>query len=89
MSQFWWVYIIETETGKLYTGISTDVDRRFAEHQNPAKKGAKFFRVDAPKLVVYRERCNNRSEASKRECIIKRFSRKQKLELLTASLTNA
>jgi putative endonuclease len=81
----WWVYMVQSRQGKLYTGISTDVERRFAEHQQVpegGKKGAKFFRSDPPKAVVYRECCADRSQASRREAAIKKLSRKQKLDLL-------
>ncbi len=76
--------MIETQSGKLYYGISTDVDRRFKEHcgaANGDKKAAKFFRSDPAKAVVYRESCLNRSEASKREAEIKKLSRPQKKRL--------
>ncbi len=75
----WWVYMVETESGKLYTGITTDVERRFAEHcGSSAKSGAKFFRTDKPKKLVFREASKNRSEASKREAGIKKLSRRDK-----------
>lgn len=78
----WWVYIIETKTGKLYTGISTDVDRRFAEHAQQRNKGAKFFRSDPPQRIVYREELDSRSAATKREMLIKKLTRQAKLELI-------
>ena len=87
----WWLYMIETVSGKYYTGITTDVERRFAEHiavnvENNAKgknnKGAKFFRSDPAKKVVYREACSNRSEASQREAAVKKLSRAKKRQLV-------
>ncbi|ARN72837.1 GIY-YIG nuclease family protein [Oceanicoccus sagamiensis] len=78
----WWVYMVETQSGKLYTGITTDVERRFAEHSGRAgNKGAKFFRSDKPKKVVFQEQSANRSEASKRESEIKKLSRREKCQL--------
>jgi putative endonuclease len=77
----WVVYIVRTASGKLYTGITTDLERRLAEHQGK-KKGAKFFRLDKFQAVVYREICENRSLASKRELAIKKLSHPQKLELI-------
>jgi putative endonuclease len=76
--------MVETQTGKLYTGITTDVERRFKEHcgQLGNKKGAKFFRSDAAKCVVYREPRENRSEASQREAVIKKLSRQSKVRLI-------
>ncbi len=75
----WYVYIIEADDGSLYTGITTDVERRFEAHTN--KKGAKYFYSRRPVRVLYVEECVNRSEASKREYAIKQLSRGQKLVL--------
>ena len=47
----WFLYIIETESGSLYTGITTDVERRFEEHCG-GLKGSKYLRVNKPKKVV-------------------------------------
>jgi len=80
----WEVYIIETERGQFYTGISTDVERRFAEHQN-SSKGARFFRRSRPKAIVYREEHPDRSSATKREIEIKRMTRAQKQILIEGS----
>lgn len=77
----WEVYIIETTSGKLYTGITNHLDQRFNDHQS-GKKGAKFFRISKPKSIVFREKHPNRSEASKRESAIKKMSRAEKLELI-------
>ena len=76
----WTVYIIQTKTGKLYTGITTDLKRRFTDHQK--QKGARFFRFSDPQNIVYFESQPNRSEASKREASIKKLSRQEKLELI-------
>lgn len=78
----WFVYIIETKSGKLYAGITTDVSRRFQEHKNLKTKGAKFFRTDPPRKMVYQETTANRSEALKREAQIKKLTRKEKLQLI-------
>lgn len=78
----WTVYIIETESGKLYTGITKDLEKRFAAHQNKPT-GARFFRISRPKKVVYTETCRNRSEATKREIAIKKMTKQQKLQLIS------
>ncbi len=83
----WFVYVIETECGALYTGITKDVERRFSEHQGAKdgnKQGARYFRGRRPKRVVYTEVCEGRSAASKREYEIKAMSKKQKLALISA-----
>lgn len=78
----WEVYIIETDAGALYTGITKDLDRRFAEHCSGVK-GARFFRVSGPAKIVFREEHPDRSSATKREIAIKRMSRKAKLALIS------
>jgi len=77
----WYVYIIEASDERLYTGITTDVERRFNEHGNPLK-GARFFRGRRPVDVVYTEKHPDRSSALRRESDIKKLSRKLKLELI-------
>lgn len=92
--QRWWLYVIETEKGQLYTGITTDVERRFSEHQavfektprSKAKKGAKFFRSTRPVSVAYKKSYANRSEASKAESEWKKLTAKAKRELLFSDL---
>ncbi len=77
----WFLYIIQTKKKRLYTGITTDVERRFEEHKSGSAKAAKFFRSDKPHKIVRIENFENRSEASKREAEIKSFTRPQKLKL--------
>ncbi len=77
----WFVYIIETENGKLYTGITTDVERRFLEHKS-APKGAKFTKANPPKIIRFTEEHPDRSSASKRESQIKKLTRPQKLQII-------
>ena len=81
-NQQWWVYMVETKSGKLYTGITTDPERRFNEHQNDPKLGARFFRSDPAKAMVYKEQQDDRSSATKREAEIKKLPRKAKLALV-------
>lgn len=73
--------MIETDAGKLYTGISTDPIRRFVEHLT-GLKGAKYFRGSEPRDIVYLEEWENRSEASIREAEIKRMTRQGKEALI-------
>ena len=79
-NQDWTVYIIETEDGKLYTGITNDLERRFEAHKS--QKGARFFHFSKPEKILFKESHPNRSEASKREAMIKRLTRREKLELI-------
>ena len=77
----WEVYIIRTQSGKLYTGITNNLARRFDEHLNK-KRGARYFHISAPDAIVFRESHINRSEASKRESQIKKMTRCKKMELI-------
>ncbi len=74
--------MIRARSGKLYTGISTDVARRYREHSEGGTKGARFFRGDPPQALVYTETAADRAEASRREAAIKHLSRAEKLELI-------
>ncbi len=81
----WEVYMVLTRSGALYTGISTDVGRRFRQHAGELTGGARFFRADRPVAIVWREAHADRSSASRREAEIKGMSRRQKLALLAAT----
>lgn len=80
-SKTWFVYIIENDKGQLYTGITTDVNRRFEEHLN-SKKGAKFFRLSRPVAILYKREFSNRSLASSFEREVKKMRRSEKLLLI-------
>lgn len=81
----WWVYMVRSQSGKYYTGITTDVERRFKEHCG-SKRGARFFRGDPAIEVVYTEAAADRSAASVREAAIKKLTRSGKENLIVASL---
>jgi putative endonuclease len=81
----WQVYIILCSDDSLYTGITTDWQRRFVQHA--AGRGAKYFRGRQPVKVVYLEVGHSRSSAAMREAEIKAISRDAKL-LLVASGNN-
>jgi putative endonuclease len=77
----WTVYIIQAESGSLYTGITSDLERRLAEHRSSAR-GAKFFRTSSPRRVVFQEVRRGRGDAQRREREIKGMSRVEKLALI-------
>jgi len=77
----WYVYMVRASDQSLYTGITTDPERRFAEHQS-GKAGAKYFRGRDALEMVYLEASTDRSSASKREAQIKKLSRVEKLVLI-------
>ncbi len=77
----WTVYILLCADNSLYTGITTDVERRLDEH-NGASLGARYTRARQPVQLVYQESCPCRSTAAKREAAIKQLSRAEKLDLI-------
>ena len=84
----WSVYIIEADDHSLYTGITTDVERRFQEHLE-GKKGARYFNGRKPSKLVYQEPGHDRSSASQREYEIKQMSRDSKIQLISGQLDSS
>ena len=78
----YYIYILRCMDDKLYTGITTDVKRRFEEHQQQKGKGARFTRSHKAETVEAVWSAADRSLASKLEYRIKSLSRKQKLALI-------
>ena len=62
LGEMWFVYLLECRNGKIYTGITTDVQRRFDEHLKGT--GAKFTRSNPPVQILAYKLCMNRSDAS-------------------------
>ena len=79
----WIVYMLECADTSLYTGITTNLDRRVAEHD--AGKGAKYTKGRGPFRLVYCETCEGRAEASRRETAIKSLGRVHKLLLCSGN----
>ena len=77
----YFVYIVKCADTTLYTGITTDLERRLTEH-NQSEKWAKYTRVRRPVTLVYSEKHASRSEACQREYAIKQLSREEKLEMM-------
>jgi putative endonuclease len=78
----WLVYIILCSDNSLYTGITTDMERRFRRHSEG--KGAKYFRGRQPVRVVLLESGHSRSSAATREAKLKAFSHGAKMRLIDA-----
>ncbi len=76
----YFLYIIKCSDGSLYTGITTDVMRRFAEHKEG--KGARYTRSRKVMAVVHIEKYKDRSSATKREAEVKKLTKIQKLNLI-------
>lgn len=77
------VYIVLCKDGSYYTGYAADLEKRIAVHNN-AKTGAKYTKSRRPVRLVYSEAYETKSEAMKREYVIKKLSRDEK-ELLVTS----
>ncbi|MGD1866828.1 MAG: GIY-YIG nuclease family protein [Phormidesmis sp.] len=84
----WFLYLVRTGQGSLYTGITIDVMKRFAEHEQ-GKKGAKYLRAKGPLQLVYSVELGSRSLASKAEYRLKRLAKSQKESIVKKSLTRA
>lgn len=73
----WHLYMIRCSDDTLYTGITTDIKRRFDQHASG--RGAKYFRGRQPIEIVYEESGHTRSSAARREAEIKMLTRAEKL----------
>ena len=80
MENTWKLYILRCRDGSLYTGITTDVEKRFEAHNSG--KGAKYTRGRGPLELVYREEYGDHSAALKRELEIKALPREEKMKLI-------
>ncbi len=76
----WFIYILECEDESLYTGYSSNANKRFLTHC--AGKGAKYTKSHKPRKILYTEEYDTKIEAIKRERQIKGWSRKKKLEFI-------
>jgi len=79
----WSVYIIRCANNALYTGITTDIERRLQEHQGKNGKGAKALKGKGPLQIVWHTTAKDRSHASKLEYNIKQLSKADKERLVT------
>ena len=80
MKPVWYIYVLySVKTGRLYTGITTDPERRLREHNTDNKRGAKATRAGRPWQMVKVERAGTKSMALKREAALKKLRRPEKL----------
>ena len=80
----WYLYVVQCSDGTLYTGVTTDIDRRIDEH-NTSSRGAKYTKARRPVKLVYKRRYANRSEAQSAEYQFKKLLRGQKLQIIKNS----
>lgn len=81
MEKTWRLYILLCGDGSLYTGITTDVEKRLEQHR--CGKGAKYTRGRGPLELLYSEECGDHSLALKRELQVKALSREEKWKLIS------
>ena len=79
----WHLYIIRCSDSSLYTGITTDVERRFEEHASQGKQCAKYLRGKDPLALAFTVEVGTRSEASQLEASIKRLAKADKEMLVS------
>jgi putative endonuclease len=76
----WSLYILRCSDGSFYAGVTTDIDRRFREHEEG--RASRFTRTRRPVVLVYQEKCGSRSQALSRECAVKSMGRQRKEDLV-------
>ena len=80
----WFVYIIECSDGRLYTGLTDNVERRVQRHKSG--QGGRFTKTFGAKKLLYHENFSFRGDALKREVQLKGWTRKKKLALINGNL---
>ncbi|RLS40613.1 MAG: GIY-YIG nuclease family protein [Planctomycetota bacterium] len=75
----WWVYMLRCADGTLYTGVSTDAERRLTQHN--AGTASRYTRARLPVKMIWRETQSGHGDALRRETAIKKLSRAEKLRL--------
>ena len=78
MTELWYLYAVRTGHNHLYTGISTDPNRRLRQHSGELAGGAKALRGKGPLMLVYQQAFPDRSSASAAEYRFKQLSKAQK-----------
>jgi putative endonuclease len=81
----WYLYLIRCRDNTLYTGISTDVDRRFVEHTGAGNVGSKYLKGRGPLSLVFQMNLGTKSQALKVERRVKRMSKARKEKLIRIS----
>ncbi|MFT5758652.1 MAG: putative endonuclease [Alteromonadaceae bacterium] len=82
MSSPWFVYLLRCADNSLYGGVTTDLDRRLAEHNHSNKLGAKYTRARRPVQLAYAESAINRQSACVREYQLKQLKKNDKEQLV-------
>jgi predicted GIY-YIG superfamily endonuclease len=80
----WYLYLIRCGDGSIYTGVSTDVPRRLAEHRSG--KGARYLRGRGPLALARKIRVGDKSAACRIEALVKKFPRSKKEDLVSGKI---
>lgn len=80
------IYLIRLENGHLYTGITNDVQRRFAEHVSGGKKAARYLRGKGTLTLVFSRQIGSRSQALKVEAALKKMTKQQKEQIIVGEI---
>ena len=80
----WLIYILKCVDGSLYCGITNNIEKRLKQHKGEIIGGAKYTRSHWPCKLVYKEKSASRSQALKREAIIKKMSKVDKRTLISS-----
>ena len=78
----WSVYILRCADGTLYTGVARDLEKRLLQHNGELVGGARYTRGRRPVQLVWSVSVEDRSAAQRREAVIKRMGRAEKLRLI-------
>jgi len=78
----WYLYVVRCRDGTLYTGISTDIDRRLAEHRGGGDTGSKYLKGRVPLTLLLQKRLGSRSLALKVENLVKKLSKAKKEKMI-------
>ena len=80
----WFVYLLQCGDGRLYVGVTDDIGRRLAEHQQG--RGGRFTKGVQPVELLYREVFSTQQEARSRERQLKGWTREKKLALIQGEI---
>ena len=78
----WYLYVVRCHDGSLYTGISTDVGRRFAQHQGKGDTGSKYLKGKGPLTLVFKKKVGSKGLALQVERRVKKLSKARKERLI-------
>ncbi len=81
----WYLYVVRCHDGSLYTGISTDVGRRFAQHQGKGDTGSRYLKGKGPLTLVFKKKVGSKGLALQVERRVKKLSKARKERLIEVS----